>query len=132
MTKNDIEIQVVDLFNGKVLTGADIPFFEGNLTEIIRQFSGQSYCLSRFTGVMDFEKNKLYEYDFVEVYEFSDHKLYFESNRVKIGEGQISFNQGSFSVTIINKNNGNPALYYLNDMQHDFRKIGDYFYNKAN
>lgn len=65
MVQNEIELKVIDLFNGEILTGEQIPKLEGNLIEIIRQFSGQSYCISRFTGVKDYEGNKLFEYDYV-------------------------------------------------------------------
>ncbi|MTD38327.1 hypothetical protein GIX45_06770 [Erwinia sp. CPCC 100877] len=131
MEQVDIELNVIDLYNGKVLSAKETPVVKGNLAEVISQFSGRTYMISRFTDCIDIEGNKLYEYDFVEVYKFeavpNTSKRSIDS---KIGEGQITFVNGSFRVEFINIKNGELDYRCLNDKEIDLKKIGNYFYKK--
>lgn len=56
----EIEFRVFDLHEGKVLYGNQIPKHGEGLLDSIRQFSGQSYELSQYTGIEDLDGEKIY------------------------------------------------------------------------
>lgn len=125
----EIEFRVLDLHDGKVLYGEQIPKKGEGLLESIRQLSGKSYELSQYTEINDINGNKIYEGDVVDILRIQlsrDEEL--EINYIKIGSGVVRYSVGVPSVTFTKE--GSLCFLSLDDKKHDFKVIGNVIENK--
>lgn len=126
--KLEPKFKVNDLLNCKILSGDDIPKIEGNLPEILRQFSGQTYELCQFTGCIDFNGKEIYHGDYVNIYRLKSSDE-FKVEKEKISFGQVVFTESGGCVTVLNNEN-EIDIYNLNNSNFDFEWLGDYYYNE--
>lgn len=119
----DIEIRVMDLYNGKVLYGNDIPIRGTGLLGSIAEFSGQTYEINLSTKVIDINKKTTFDQDIVSVYQLFSNDS-FEINRRKVGEGKIEFNKGAYGTYISDSEQGIKFV-YLHESEYDFEVIGN-------
>ncbi|HJE97266.1 hypothetical protein [Ligilactobacillus acidipiscis] len=111
------KLKVLDLYEGKVLEGNDIPVKEGNLPEILRQFSGQSYQVIPYTGITDINHKEIYVSDKVIVYKY-------EKNRgnYSVCRGEVVMNR---TKPVVPSKEGN--FYDLSDLSLEFEIVGNHF-----
>ena len=124
----EIEFRVFDLHEGKVLYGNQIPKHGEGLLDSIRQFSGQSYELSQYTGIEDLDGEKIYEGDIVDV--LSIKILDYKANYNKIGSGIVQYILGNPTVNFVSHDE--TYTFLLSDKKHEFRITGNRIENKIN
>jgi len=122
----EVEFRVFDLHEGKVLYGNQIPKHGEGLLESIRQFSGQSYELSQYTGMTDLDGKKIYEGDIVDVLSIKilDYKVSYN----KIGAGIVRYILGNPTVNFVSHDE--TYTFLLSDKKHEFRITGNRIENK--
>ena len=123
----EIEFRVFDLHEGKVLYGNQIPKHGEGLLDSIRQFSGQSYELSQYTGIEDLDGEKIYEGDIVDV--LSIKILDYKANYNKIGSGIVQYILGNPTVNFVSHDE--TYTFLLSDKKYEFRITGNRIENKS-
>ncbi|WP_270273693.1 YopX family protein [Enterococcus gallinarum] len=119
------KFKVLDLYNGVVIDSDETPVVNGTLNEVLRQFQGQTYDIIQSTGFNDFNGVEIYDKDYLIVYRFGK-----DLKRIKIAEGRVKMGIFGTCVDVLDSDNGKIKTYYLSDGKLDFKKIGDYFYQK--
>lgn len=125
----DIDLRVMDLYEGKVLYGKDIPLYGEGLIDSIAQFSGQTYMINISTGVKDRKQIKIYAEDIVDVYKLSYEESSSTLRTEKLGGGIIRSYRGAYGVHI-SKGFHDMEFIFLHDDRYEFEVIGNKLENK--